>query len=247
MMSLLVELLFYRGVGALPIYAQLKMRRQQRLRLPGLKHPVAMRNNSSDYDTFREVFLREDYRLPSELMPATIIDAGANIGLTSIYMADRYPEADIVSVEPDGENFALLTSNARPYPNIRPLHAGMWPFDNRLELVDTGEGPNSFQVRPATTAAINTLQAVSPHHIMHMRGWSAIDILKVDIEGAEHELFSSDTEKWLPHTRMLFVETHDRMRSGCTEALFRSLSAYHFDCTVFGENFLITNFSFRQL
>lgn len=247
MMSRLLELLFYRGMEGLPIYMQLKLGRHKRIHVPGLKHPVTMRNDSSDYDTFREALIREDYRLPADFVPATIIDAGAHIGLTSIYMASRYPSADIVSVEPDEGNHALLMSNAGPYPNIRPLHAGIWPVDSRLELVDTGEGFNSFQVRPASASAMTVLQGISPRRIMENMGWRSIDLMKLDIEGAEQELFSSHTEQWLAHTRMLFVETHDRMRFGCTEALFKSLSGYHFNCSVFGENFLITNLSFRPL
>jgi FkbM family methyltransferase len=248
MMSRFVELLFYRGIAESPgLYVQLKLGRHGRLRVPGLKAPIAIRKNPSDYATFREVLVCEDYTLPDGFVPATVLDAGANIGLTSVFLASRFPEAQIISVEPDDENFNLLRSNTGPYPNIRPLRSGVWPRTCFLELVDTGEGPNSYQVKESQTHGVHSFEAVSPRKLMDDFGWQSIDLLKVDIEGAELELFSSAVESWLPHTRMLFVETHDRMRPGCTQALFSALSGIRYNCTLAGENFLIENLSFRPL
>lgn len=50
---------------------------------------------------------------------AFIIDAGANIGLTSVYLANRFPNARILALEVDQQNFELLAENARPYPTSR--------------------------------------------------------------------------------------------------------------------------------
>jgi FkbM family methyltransferase len=247
-MSRFVELLFYRGFAdAVSLYSQLKLGRLHRLRVPGLKAPVAIRKNPSDYATFREVLVCEDYKLPEGFVPATVVDAGANIGLTSVFLANRFPEAKIVSVEPDAENFSLLCKNTKSYPHVKSLRAGLWPKTCFLELVDTGEGPNSYQVKESKANAVQSFEAVSPRKIMDVGGWQSIDLLKVDIEGAELELFSSEVESWLPHTRMLFVETHDRMRPGCAQALFSALSGHDYHCTIAGENFLIENRSFRPL
>ncbi len=247
-MSRFVELLFYRGITeAASLYTQLKLGRYARLRVPGLKAPVAIRNNPSDYATFREVLVREDYGLPAGFVPETILDAGANIGLTSVFLASRFPAAQLVSVEPDEGNFSQLKLNARAYPNIHPVRAGIWPRSCLLKLVDTGEGHNAYQVREIPSGTEEGLNAISPRNIMDERGWASIDLLKVDIEGAELELFRSEVEGWLPHTRILFVETHDRMRPGCAQALFSALKEYAYSCTVSGENFLIENHSFRPL
>jgi tRNA1(Val) A37 N6-methylase TrmN6 len=66
-----------------------------------------MRKNPYDYATFEEVLLREDYNIDFGFEPRTIIDGGANIGLTSFF-ANKYPQADIVAVEPEEGNFEML-------------------------------------------------------------------------------------------------------------------------------------------
>jgi hypothetical protein len=80
---------------------------------PGAAHPVTVRLRTSDIPTYREVFLQQAYRLALQRPPSVIVDAGANIGLTSVYFALRYPAARIVAVEPEASNFALLTTNTR--------------------------------------------------------------------------------------------------------------------------------------
>jgi hypothetical protein len=72
-------------------------------------------------------------------------------------------------------------------------------------------------------------------------GLQTIDILKLDIEGAEKELFRAGFESWLPNTRLLIVELHDRMVPGCSKALFEAVSKYDFDCETRWENLIFYN------
>ena len=51
---------------------------------------------------------------------------------------------------------------------------------------------------------------------MRRHGLRSIDLLKVDIEGAEHELFAQASDAWLSATRCIVVETHERFRPGVT-------------------------------
>ena len=57
-----------------------------------LKNPLFLRVPSSDVDTYEQVFVREDYKFDIEKIPKVIIDAGANVGLASIYFANKYPK-----------------------------------------------------------------------------------------------------------------------------------------------------------
>ena len=64
---------------------------------------------------------------------------------------------------------------------------------------------------------------------------------KMDIEGSEREVFSIDAEHWLPITKCIIIELHDRMKDGCSTAVFKALSQFNFECTIKGENLVFIN------
>jgi len=85
-------------------------------RPPGIRHPVHLRVWTTDTSTYAEVLLRGEYAFDLPFSPRIILDAGANIGMASIYFTHRYPEARIIAVEAEASNFAVLERNVRPYP-----------------------------------------------------------------------------------------------------------------------------------
>ena len=68
-----------------------------------------------------------------------------------------------------------------------------------------------------------------------------IDILKLDIEGSEKELFETNFEDWLPKTKILIIELHDAMKTGCSKSVFNAISKYDFSFSIKGENIIFTN------
>jgi FkbM family methyltransferase len=226
---------------ALAVYLAMKTGRWNDFRLKKLKHPFAMRNNPYDFATFEEVLLQETYHIPAGFVPETIIDGGANIGLTAIYFASKFPGASIVSVEPDKENFQFLRENSRPYPNIIPLQAGIWSKETYLQLIDSGKGNNAFTVEESESAGGNVFRALTPGGIMRQRQWKSIDILKLDIEGSEKNVFESNYEDWLPFVNMLIIELHDMLMPGSSATVLEVLSAYGFSGSSKGENWIFIN------
>ncbi len=223
------------------IYIKMKTGQWNNWELKKLKHPFSVRNNPYDYATFEEVLLREDYDLDLDFTPKTIIDAGANIGLTSIYLATKYPTANIISIEPENENFQILVQNAAKYENIIPVKAGVWNKKTFLAIKDNGGGNNAFTVEEVSEESESTIQALSIVDVMQQNGWQQIDLLKMDIEGSEKIIFESDIESWLPFTRKLVIELHDRMLPGCSAAFFSALDKYRFSSVEKGENIICTN------
>ena len=69
----------------------------------------------------------------------------------------------------------------------------------------------------------------------------SIDIFKIDIEGSEKELFEMNYEYWLPKTKCLIVETHDRMKPGCSESVLNTIRKYDFEKIESGENIVFVN------
>src|SRR5579863_2728165 len=74
--------------------------------LPFLRHPVRLRPGTSDVEVLWDVFARDTYRIPFRTPrgPSVIVDAGANIGITSIYFSSLYPRARVIAIEPEPSN-----------------------------------------------------------------------------------------------------------------------------------------------
>lgn len=223
------------------IYLKMKTGQWNNWKLRKLGHPISLRNNPYDYATFEEVLLREDYNLDLGYNPLTIIDGGANIGLTAAYLATKYPLASIVALEPEQDNFDLLVKNTEQYKNVKPVKAGVWNKNTKLVIKDNGDGNNAFTVAEATPDDETVTQAFSINDIMRQNEWKTIDLLKMDIEGSEKIVFESNIEEWLPVTRVLVIELHERMIPGCTTAVFTALEKYKFSWEGKGENLICRN------
>ena len=77
--------------------------------VPGYKYPIVLRRASSDIKVFEQGIVAKDYDISlPRFQPKLIIDGGANIGLTSIFFARKFPEALIIAVEPEEKNYQLL-------------------------------------------------------------------------------------------------------------------------------------------
>ena len=203
--------------------------------------PLTVRIGTSDISVFHHVFLEEEYNLDFlNLKPKLILDVGANVGYTSIFFAQTYPEAHIIAVEPEESNFQTLTGNTKPYPNIVPVRAAIWHKKGRLQITNPNAEKWAFQLSETgeETPSV-TVDALTIGDLLAMSGENTIGILKLDIEGAEIELCSSNYEGWLEKTRVLIIELHDRFRTGCSEALNSAVSSYNFQRTERGEHTIL--------
>lgn len=149
------------------------------------------------------------------------MDAGANIGMTSIYYANKFPKARIIAVEPEPSNFRELLNNVAPYPNITPIQAALWNRDCQLNLDSPKiESPGfdkfRFQVREKGTIPV---PGMTMRTLMKKVGLNSIDLLKMDIEGAEIEAFENCD--WIDTVQAIAIELHDAIRPGGTAALNR--------------------------
>ncbi|MBA2500668.1 MAG: FkbM family methyltransferase [Chitinophagaceae bacterium] len=225
---------------AISIYFKMKSGQYKGWKLKKLTHPVCLRNNPYDYATFEEVILKEEYKLPGDFKPLTIIDAGANIGLTSAYFASKYPAASIVSLEPDLENFNWLKNNVKLYGNVHPMLAGLWNQSGHLVITHTNEGNNAFRVEVLPGYQEGSIAALTVSEIMRLQNWKTVDLLKIDVEGAEKEIFEKNTD-WLPKVKMIALELHDRFKPGCADAVFAATGKYNFTFYLQGENHIFVN------
>lgn len=241
MFGLLDQCLRAFGIRGLPVYLRLKTGMTDGIRLPGIKHPLRMRPRRADKISFREIFMKREYdvQLPSAIEPEVIIDGGANVGFTSVFFANRYPKARIFSVEPDESNFLCLVENTKRYSTITPVKSALWRGKESIKVVDRGYGGRGLMIEKHDEA--DALYATSIGDLMKEYHLAHIDILKLDIEGSEKEVFGEGYESWLPVTKCLIIELHDRMKPGCSKAVFAAIAKYDFSFSIKGENCVFIN------
>tara|TARA_B110001450_G_C17586767_1_gene467275 strand:+ start:178 stop:915 length:738 start_codon:yes stop_codon:yes gene_type:complete len=211
--------------------------------IPNIKHRIFLRKRTSDVATFIQIFVNQEYdRIPIKFSPKTIIDLGGNIGLAAIFFANKYPESKIISIEPEDSNYKMLAKNSRNHKNITTLNKAISNENNiTVQVEDNGYGKWGFMTKKTNSSPENGIKTISIDSLMKQNTISIIDILKIDIEGAEKELFESNYESWIPKTRCIVIELHDRMKSGCSKSFFKCISEYNFSFNIRGENIVMIN------
>jgi FkbM family methyltransferase len=208
-----------------------------RLRLRGYPHPIFIRRFSSDCYVVRQVFSEQQYQhCALSVRDGTVIDCGANIGCSALYFLNKWPVASVIAIEPDSENAALCQKNLAPYgERATTVQAAIWSCGSRLRVA-RGEYRDglewSHQTVPCRSGEMGDTDAVTIADVVTRFNLDAIDLLKVDIEGAEAEVFSGHCDSWLALTRGIAIELHG---PECEAAVFRALNGYHYHLERHGE------------
>ena len=202
---------------------------------------ILLRPHTSDFSTFRQVFMNDEYGFELPESPRVIVDAGANIGLASLYFSKRFPGAKIFALEPDPSNFEMLVLNTEKHPQIISLKNALWNKNTTLEIVDSGFDKWGMQVQAKTNASAGDVQGINIDYLMSTYGMKQIDLLKIDIEGAEWELFQNNFEQWLPRVKVLVIELHDNLRPGCGDLFKKAIQTIRYREARSGENIIIYN------
>ena len=174
-------------------------------------HLLLRANRGADAFIHSEVFEHQYYRLPLVAPPATILDLGAHIGLTSIYLGRLFPRAQLACVEPVPDNLRLLRRNLE----LNSIRGTV--FAAAVDVTD-GKVGMAFDTRDYghRVAAADLLEpgkheqvaAISVPTICRQLDWGRIGLLKVDIEGHERVLFGGDCD-WLTNVDAMCIECHD--------------------------------------
>ena len=242
--------LFYKNYGfaGLIIYLKIKFLRAKKLSIPTIKSLINLRPQTSDREVFDQVFRDREYDLKLPFIPKIIVDGGANIGLTSVFFANKYPEAKIISIEPEDSNYRAMVKNVASYMCIVPIRAAIWNEPGQLEIMDVGTGEWGFMVAEAQSSGVRTgqIDTITMNEILTDLHLSHIDILKIDIEGAEKELFSANFDSWLPKVRCIIMEIHDNLKEGTSKTVFKALNQYNFSFTLEKGSLVFINEDFKE-
>jgi len=194
--------------------------------------PLNIRIPSTDALIYRQVFIKQEYTFNVKYTPKVIVDAGAYIGLASIFFANKFPEAKIISIEPEKGNFELLKQNSEYYDNIIPIQAAIWDKNGEINLIDPGYGHWGFKteeddaLKKKSGKYCYKVKSITVDKIMKDYKLDKIDILKIDIEGAEKEVFCNTTS-WISKVDTLIIELHEHIKPGCNESFYNGSKGFN--------------------
>lgn len=197
--------------------------------MPGIKFPICLRIATTDASVCKQVFMEQHYNFSLPAKPKVIVDAGANIGFSAVFFANKYPDAIIIALEPEESNFKLLKKNVSPYAQIIPLNGALWKDNSLLCLIDPRHGHHGFQTAEKIDdgcLGMGFVQAMTLDSLMNRMDLEFVDILKIDIEGAEKEVFESSL-KWINKVGVIMAELHDNIKPGCSNAFLMATKGFH--------------------
>lgn len=150
----------------------------------------------------KELFLEELYRQKLGPRPY-ILDCGANIGLSIIYLKQLFPDAEIVAFEPDTRNFSLLARNIESfgYRDVTLRQEAVWKENATLRF--SNDGSMSSKITDQDVAGAAEVKAVRLRDFLNR----PVDFLKIDIEGAEFHVITDVADR-LDQVKDLFLEYH---------------------------------------
>ncbi len=193
-----------------------------RMRQP-INGDIWLRRKGSDTENFQEIVIKRVYNAVTDRIQNCkyVIDLGANIGLATRLFAARYPSCRILAVEPHLENYELLEKNVTELAKAgrcRTVRAAVWDRKSRLAVAAPPEGEDRYFamfVQETLDEGMQEVEAVTMNELIEQSRFPVVDILKVDIEGAEVNLFRGDLS-WLSQVHTIAIEFHgdSRERSG---------------------------------
>jgi FkbM family methyltransferase len=174
---------------------------------------------------------KAEYYVPPTLQPKVIFDIGSNIGASIIYFHKKFPNAQIFGFEPHPDTFQILEKNVAQLAGVKVFNYGLGAGDQRVSVRADAVNYGAFNTRgdfkdrgfPAAPVECEMRRLDS---VLRELGLEHVDLIKIDCEGAEADIFSTVSEELLNNCQWIVGEFHDH--SGF-EVLARLAPHFHLD------------------
>jgi FkbM family methyltransferase len=169
---------------------------------------ILYKDDLSFIHSLEEIFFSDIYKSNYDKNKRVkIIDCGTNIGMSILYFKLNNPLAEIEAFEPDKKNYELLNSNLRNwnFNNINISDSAIWINDDEIEFMNTGDLGGKINDSKTKGENISLIKCTRLKRILE----EPVDILKMDIEGAEYEVIK-DCQENLKNVSNLFLEYHGK-------------------------------------
>ncbi len=197
---------------------------------------ILLRPGTTDTQVYMEVFTFGEYDFSYPSHAKVIVDVGANVGITTLWFHQSFPGAHILAIEPDAQNYEMLLRNTGSVSNVTTRRAAIWSTRTNLHLLDQGKGSWGYVTTDSQLSqspsgsweggspnSSTVVEGYTMEEIIEDEGLDHIDILKVDIEGSEREMFK-DPSGWIDRVGSIVIELHEEMAPGVTD-LFRDATS----------------------
>jgi FkbM family methyltransferase len=154
---------------------------------------------------YDEIFNKQIYNFKTDSKTPVIIDAGANIGMSVIYFKMKFPNAKITAFEPDEEVFNVLKNNVASFEfkEVELVKKGLWKEVTVLTFNSEGADAGRISDKKENGKVIKIETSLLSNYLKS----NTIDLLKIDIEGAEFEVLN-ECKAYLKNVNNIFIEYH---------------------------------------
>jgi FkbM family methyltransferase len=197
-------------------------------------------SDSSELFALEEIFNGGEYAAVDGARPKVIVDLGANVGQAALWFRSRFPNATMLCVEPDPVTFAKLRRNLESDPLVTLRQAAITAGDGSVQIERTRDSSWATRVREPGTEDAERVPAVSLETLLDDHDLHHVDLLKVDIEGLEHDALGESPA--LARTSLVVGEIHpDLLRVPAERALEDMRNCGRFDhCDLRGDIFVLS-------
>ncbi|MBO4813108.1 FkbM family methyltransferase [Candidatus Saccharibacteria bacterium] len=211
------------------------------------KRALMMRPFTTDMNLMKQLLVDNgeydflyDKKYGSYRKAKVVIDAGANVGMFSRVIMEYAKDAKVIAIEPEQKNFEMLKKNvSMEGSRVSCLKNGLWNKKCKLVVESSGRGEWGFTVKEVKGGRYD-VSAVSISDLIAEYKLPRIDILKMDIEGSEYEVFDKSCLKWLDKVEMVITEIHDDIREGCSARVLKYMKEKGFGCERRSEMWIFT-------
>jgi FkbM family methyltransferase len=168
---------------------------------------IRVRLRTTDLHVILQVYDEGEVVPPVEVSPLTVLDAGANVGITTGFFLDTFPEARVLALEPDPENIEALRRNVDD-ERVVLVSGGLWDKQANLTIANPESASWARQVREVDEEHQGAIRAFTIQGLAAQIGVSHFDVLKIDIEGAEARVLDERFRTDFEAARMVFIEAH---------------------------------------
>ena len=182
-----------------------------------------------------ELWLEQPYTRGGFYRPAdgdVIVDAGANVGVLSIWMSRQNPHCRVIALEPFAENFDYLEANLRAarlgVERVEPHRVALGPTFGQGWMTAVGNRSLDHTLAlGGETSGVRTVPMIPLAGLFDLTQTDQISLLKVDIEGSEHDAFEHADPNTLRRFDRIAIEYHDNIRPGTLALLQARLEPTH--------------------
>ncbi|WP_161487286.1 FkbM family methyltransferase [Butyrivibrio hungatei] len=244
------------SIGYIKLLNRLKVKKIIGVNIKSINKTIYVRSNTSDVGLLKDFFWNNTYGGENQYEidfsnynlgdVNTIIDAGANIGLFSVKFSAKYPDARFFCIEPEDSNFEMLKKNTEKI-NAKCIKAGVWYKDCKLNVATTplSSGNVGFIVEESDDG--NGIEGTSIPSIMINNCINEIDILKMDIEGSEFNIFQHvNLVEWIKKIKVLIIEVHDFYHEGGSEEIKNIMTSMGFELIKCNEDLVFISRELRK-